>query len=234
MSEPQSDQGLQPVRPVAAPLGRPVRLGVLISGGGTTLVNFLRRIEDGSLSAEVPLVIASRPDCGGVDRARSAGLRCEVITRRAYDSTAAMSRAVFEQLRQANVDLVALAGYLSLLEIPEDFRFRVMNIHPALIPAFCGSGMYGHHVHEAVLARGAKVSGCTVHFADNEYDHGPIILQRCVPVEDDDSPDALAARVFAAECEAYPESIRLFADARLQIEGRRVRVLGERGASARR
>jgi formyltetrahydrofolate-dependent phosphoribosylglycinamide formyltransferase len=202
-----------------------VRLGVLISGGGTTLVNFLRRIEEGSLSAEVPLVIASRADCRGIERACSAGLPCETITRRDFDSIAAMSRAVFERLRAARVDLVTLAGYLSLLEIPEDFRHRVMNIHPALIPAFCGSGMYGHHVHEAVLARGSKVSGCTVHFADNEYDHGPVILQRCVPVEDDDTPDTLAARVFEAECEAYPEAVRLFAAGRLQIEGRRVRVL---------
>jgi phosphoribosylglycinamide formyltransferase-1 len=108
-----------------------------------------------------------------------------------------------------------------------------MNIHPALIPAFCGSGMYGHHVHEAVLARGAKVSGCTVHFADNEYDHGPVILQRCVPVEDDDTADTLAARVFEAECEAYPEAVRLFAAGRLQVEGRRVRILNERGTLPR-
>jgi phosphoribosylglycinamide formyltransferase-1 len=101
-----------------------------------------------------------------------------------------------------------------------------MNIHPALIPAFCGKGMYGRHVHEAVLARGCKVSGCTVHFCDNIYDHGPIVLQRCVPVEEGDTPDSLAARVFRAECEAYPEAIRLFAAGRLRVEGSRVAISG--------
>jgi phosphoribosylglycinamide formyltransferase 1 len=110
-----------------------------------------------------------------------------------------------------------------LLDVPEDFRGRVMNVHPSLIPAFCGKGYYGHHVHEAVLAYGAKVSGCTVHFADNEYDHGPIIVQRPVPVRDEDTPATLAARVFEQECEAYPEAVRLFAEGRLRIEGRIVR-----------
>jgi folate-dependent phosphoribosylglycinamide formyltransferase PurN len=117
-----------------------------------------------------------------------------------------------------------MAGFLQLITIPEDFQHRVMNIHPALIPAFSGKGFYGHHVHEAALAMGVKVSGCTVHFADNQYDHGPIILQRVVPVLDDDTPDTLAARVFEQESEAYPEAIRLFADGRLTVEGRRVRV----------
>ena len=118
-----------------------------------------------------------------------------------------------------------MAGFLQLVLIPEDFRNRVFNIHPALIPAFCGKGYYGHRVHEAVLASGAKVSGCTVHFADNEYDHGPIIVQRTVPVLDDDTAETLAQRVFVEECEAYPEAIRLFAEGRLRIEGKRVRIL---------
>jgi folate-dependent phosphoribosylglycinamide formyltransferase PurN len=111
---------------------------------------------------------------------------------------------------------------LQLLQVPDDFQGRVMNIHPALIPAFCGKGFYGHRVHEAVLADGAKVSGCTVHFVDNEYDHGPIILQRTVPVLDDDTPDSLAARVFVQECEAYPQAIKWFAEGRLRLEGRKV------------
>ena len=108
--------------------------------------------------------------------------------------------------------------------VPDDFADRVMNIHPALIPAFCGKGFYGHRVHQAALETGVKVCGCTVHFADNVYDHGPIILQRAVPVLDDDTPDTLAARVFEQECEAYPEAIRLFAEGRLRVEGRRVYV----------
>ena len=126
---------------------------------------------------------------------------------------------------RAGADLVCLAGFLQLVLIPDDFAGRVLNIHPSLIPAFCGKGYHGRAVHEAVLAAGVKITGCTVHFADNEYDRGPIVLQRTVPVLDDDTADTLAARVFAAECEAYPEAIGLFADRRLHIEGRHVRVL---------
>jgi len=212
-------------RPLKSPLGRPLRLGVLVSGGGTTLLNFLEWIRRGELAAEVPLVIASRGDCKGVERARTRGIRCEVIERRAYADLAGFSQAIFRSLHDAQVDLVTLAGFLSLVEIPDDFLGRVMNIHPALIPAFCGHGFYGHHVHEAVLARGCKLSGCTVHFADNHYDQGPIIVQRSVPVLDDDTPDTLAARVFEAECQAYPEAVQLFASARLEIRDRRVAVL---------
>ena len=118
---------------------------------------------------------------------------------------------------------IVLAGWLHLLPVPGDYHRKVLNIHPALLPKFGGKGMYGRHVHEAVLNRGAKVSGCTVHLVDDEYDHGPIILQRVVPVEDDDTPDSLAARVFAAECAALPEAIRLFATGNLEIHGCRVR-----------
>ncbi len=117
-----------------------------------------------------------------------------------------------------------MGGFLKRLTIPDDFANRVANIHPALVPAFCGDGFYGHRVHEAVLEYGAKLSGCTVHFADNQYDHGPVIVQRAVPVLDDDTPDTLAARVFEAECEAYPEALRLIAAGRVTVEGRRVRI----------
>ena len=197
-------------------LDRPIRLGVLISGGGTTLVNFLKKIKAGELNAEVAVVIASREGIGGIDRAREAGLPCEVIARKQFDSVESFSTAIFDRCRAAQADLVTLAGFLSLIHIPPDFERRVLNIHPALIPAFCGQGFHGHHVHEAVLARGVKLSGCTVHFADNEYDHGPIIVQRAVPVLEGDTPDTLAARVFEAECDAYPEAIRLFAEGRLE------------------
>lgn len=205
-------------------LDRPIRLAVLISGGGTTMVNFLKEIKAGELNAEIALVIASREGIGGIDRAREAGLPCEVIARKGFDSAESFSSTLFDRCRAANVDLVTLAGFLSLIHIPADFQHRVLNIHPSLIPAFCGDGYYGHHVHEAVLARGAKVSGCTVHFADNEYDHGPIVVQRAVPVLEEDTPDSLAARVFTAECEAYPEAIRLFAAGRLQIDNGKLRI----------
>ncbi len=195
-------------------LDRPIRLAVLISGGGTTLVNFLKKIKTGELSAEIAVVIASREGIAGIERAHEAGLPCEVIARKQFDSVESFSNAIFERCRAAQVDLVTLAGFLSLIRIPPDFERRVLNIHPALIPSFCGQGFHGHHVHEAVLARGVKLSGCTVHFADNEYDHGPILVQRAVPVLEGDSPDTLAARVFEAECEAYPEAIRLFTRSR--------------------
>ncbi|MEZ6044503.1 MAG: phosphoribosylglycinamide formyltransferase [Planctomycetaceae bacterium] len=214
-------------RPLEQPLDRPLRIGVLISGGGTTMLNFLEQRQAGQLNIEIPLVIASRPGIKGIERAEQAGLRCEVICRKDYEDVSQFSESLFEQLRSAQVDLVTLAGYLSLIEVPDDFIGRVMNIHPALIPAFCGQGYYGHHVHEAVVKRGVKVSGCTVHFADNEYDHGPIIVQRSVPVYSTDTADDVADRVFAAECEAYPEAIRLFAAGRLTIEGRRVLIADE-------
>jgi len=190
-----------------------LRVGVLISGSGTTLVNFLKEREAGRLAIEIPVVIADR-ECGGISRCVQAGLTCEVLPRRTFENTAAFSRAVFDRMRAARVELVTLAGFLARIDVPDDFHQRVMNIHPSLIPAFSGKGMYGHFVHEAVIARGCKVSGCTVHFADSEYDHGPIISQKCVPVTEGDTPETLAARVFDAECAAYPEAIRSFAAAR--------------------
>lgn len=203
----------------------PIQLAVLLSGSGTTLKNLLDCIADGRLRAEVRLVLSNRPDALGLWRAEKAGVPIGVIQRRDFPTRQEFSRAIFDRCRQADVGLVCLAGFLQLVDIPEDFLGRVMNIHPSLIPAFCGKGFYGHHVHEGVLAQGAKVTGCTVHFADNEYDQGPIVIQRAVPVLEDDTPDTLAARVFEQECQAYPEAIRLFAEGRLRIDGPRVRVL---------
>lgn len=206
----------------------PIRLAVLLSKSGTSLQNFLDRIADGRMNAEIVAVVSNHVKAFGLERARRAKIPAFAVDRKEAGSVAEFSRRLFAPCRQAKADLVCLAGFLQLIEVPNDFLGRVMNIHPALIPAFCGKGFYGHHVHEAVIASGAKVSGCTVHFADNQYDHGPIILQPTLPVLDDDTPDTLAARVFALECETYPEAIRLFAQKRLQIEGRRVRILQER------
>jgi len=203
----------------------PISLAVLLSGSGTTLQNLIDRIADGRLSARIGVVIGSRPDAFGLERARQAGIPTAVVQRKQCADAAEFSRQIFERVRESGAELVCLAGFLQLLPVPEDFLFRVINIHPSLIPSFCGKGFYGHHVHEAALNYGVKVSGCTVHFADNEYDHGPIILQRTVPVLLDDTADTLAARIFAQECEAYPEAIRLFAEGRLRIEGRRVQVI---------
>lgn len=203
----------------------PLPIAVLISGGGTTLRNILQKIAAGELNAAVKLVISSTSSAGGLRFAAEASIPTLVLRHKDYSTPEAYRDAVFQPCREAGVQLVVMGGFLKHVLIPADFEHRVMNIHPGLIPAFCGRGYYGHLVHEAVLEYGAKVSGCTVHFADNQYDHGPIILQRTVPVLDDDTPETLAARVFEQECLAYPEAIRLFADGRLQVAGRRVRVL---------
>ena len=205
--------------------GDPLKLAVMLSGGGTTLQNLLDRIDAGDLPARVEVVIGTRPDAYGLERARSRHIDTHVVRRRDYPDTEAFSEAIDRQLEPYNPDLIILAGFMLFYKVPDKFAGRVMNIHPALIPAFCGKGYYGHHVHEAVLEYGARISGCTVHFADNRYDHGPIILQQAVPVSPDDTPETLAARVFEKECEIYPEAIRLFAQGRLRIEGRRVRIL---------
>lgn len=202
---------------------KPIRLAVLISGGGTTLRNLVRSVKDDGLPATIELVISSNP--------KSAGLSCaaqdEIPTltcRRQGRTDDEYCADIFQPCRERNIDLVMMAGFLKHVLIPEDFVGRVMNIHPSLIPSFCGQGYYGHHVHKAVIDYGAKVTGCTVHFVDNQYDHGPIVLQRVVPVEDGDTVEELAARVFQQECAAYPEAIRLFAQRRLQLDGRHVSI----------
>jgi phosphoribosylglycinamide formyltransferase-1 len=203
----------------AKPNKKPVRLGVLISGGGTTLMNILEYIKQGRLNAEVSLVISSRSTVAGVDRAKDDGLKVEVIRRKDYPDIDEFSRRIEAELVAANVDLVIQGGWLCLWKVPARYENRVMNIHPALLPSFGGQGMWGHHVHEAVLGAGCKVSGCTVHFCTNEYDKGPIIVQRACEVKEDDTPDTLATRVFEQECIAYPQAIRLFADGRILVQG---------------
>jgi formyltetrahydrofolate-dependent phosphoribosylglycinamide formyltransferase len=201
----------------------PIRLAVCVSGGGTTLQNLIDRIEKGTLQAEIALVISNRPNIRALDRAREAGIPHATIFRKER-TVADFSQEIFDRIRAAEVDLVVLGGFLALLVIPDDYAGRVINIHPALIPAFCGHGFHGDAVHRAAIERGVKVSGCTVHFCDNEYDAGPIILQRTVPVLDDDTPATLAARVFRAECRALPDAITLYARGHLSIHGRRVHI----------
>ncbi len=195
---------------------------VLISGGGTTLRNFLQKKSAGELDIDFKLVIASNPESGGLVYADEADIPTKVVCRKNCQSAESFSDLIFSPCRNAGVDYVLMGGFLKHVLIPSDFTNRVVNIHPALIPAFSGKGFFGLHVHEAVLAYGAKVSGCTVHFVDNEYDHGPILLQRVVPVEEDDTPESLAKRVFEAECEAYPEALRLLASGFVRVEDRKV------------
>ena len=203
---------------------QPIRLGVLVSGGGTTLQNLIDLSVAGQWCANVAVVISSNPGAKALARANQAGIPAAVIERKQAGSRTEFSRQIFALCRQYRCDLVCLAGFLQLIEVPDDFMGRVMNIHPSLIPAFCGQGYYGRRVHEAVLACGAKITGCTVHFADNQYDHGPIILQGAVPVLQDDTPESLAERVHVLENELYPQAIRLFAEGKLRVEGRIVRV----------
>ena len=196
---------------------KPVRLAVLLSGGGRTMLNIQEEIDAGRLPARIVLVISSRSTVQGVERARSIGIEPVILRRKDYPDTEDFSNRITAQLDKAKADLVVQAGWLCLWQIPRKYENRVMNIHPALLPSFGGRGMWGHHVHEAVLKAGCRVSGCTVHFCTNEYDAGPIILQRCCPVEDTDDADSLAARVFKEECIAYPEAIRLFAAGKLTV-----------------
>ena len=205
---------------------KPVRLGVLISGGGTTLMNILEYIRGGRLNAEVAVVISSRSTVSGVEKARNAGLVVKVVRRKDYLDIDEFSKQIEDELTAAKVELVVQGGWLCLWKIPAQYENCVMNIHPALLPSFGGQGMWGHHVHEAVLAAGCKVSGCTVHFCTNEYDKGPIIVQRACKVKAGDTPDTLAARVFEQECIAYPEAIRLFADGRIRVEGNKAVISG--------
>lgn len=200
---------------------KPLRLAVLISGGGRTLLNLHEHIQRGALPATIETVISSRGDVAGVDRARAAGLPVRVIERKGLTPSEFDTR-----IAQAvdDVELVCMAGFLSLWRMPPEFIGRVINVHPALLPDFGGPGMYGHRVHEAVLAAGRKESGCTIHFCDNEYDHGPILLQRRVPVLSGDTPDSLAARVFEQECVAYPEAVRMFGEGRVSLRNGRVEI----------
>jgi len=206
-------------------LDRPMRLGVLISGGGTTLMNILDYIKQGKLNAQVAVVISSRSTVTGAQKAKNAGLDVKIIHKKDFPDIDEFSRHIEEELVAANVDLVVQGGWLCLWKIPARYENRVMNIHPALLPSFGGQGMWGRHVHEAVLKTGCKVTGCTVHFCTNEYDKGPIIVQRACQVKDDDTPETLAARVFVQECIAYPQAIKMFAEGKLVVENAIVRHL---------
>ena len=190
---------------------RAQRLAVLISGSGTTLRNLLQWQTAGKLAAQIVLVGSSSADAAGLQYAAAAGIPCFVVDHRTVRDEVEFSRQIFSRCRELTVDYVVLGGFLRKLRIPADFERRVVNIHPSLIPAFAGKGFYGRRVHEAVLRQGCKVTGCTVHFVDDEFDHGPIIDQAAVRVQDSDTPETLAARVFAAECELYPAVINRLA-----------------------
>lgn len=205
-------------------LPRRLPIAVLISGGGTTLRNLLDHSRAGRLDIDLRLVVSSSTKAKGLDFAREATIPTCIVERHRCDSDDAFSRPIFDACRSHGAELVVMGGFLKFAPIPADFANRVMNIHPALIPSFCGHGFYGLRVHQAVLEYGAKITGCTVHFVDNQFDHGPIVLQRTVEVRDNDTPETLQKRVFEQECQALPEAIRLFGEGRLKVTGRRVAI----------
>jgi phosphoribosylglycinamide formyltransferase-1 len=197
-------------------------IAVLISGGGTTLRNLIERQERDGLPIDIRLVISSNPTAKGLQFAADAMIPSLVIEKKKSLSAGEYEQQMFDPCRAAGVQYVVMAGFLKHVPIPGDFTNRVINIHPSLIPAFCGQGMYGLKVHQAVIDYGAKVTGCTVHFVDNEFDHGPIIGQWPVPVLNSDTAETLQARVFQAECEAYPEVLRGLVRGAISLTGRRV------------
>ncbi len=188
---------------------RPLRLAVLISGAGSTLANLIQRIGDGRLrGVEIRLVISSRRQVRGVEIAREAGVTVEAIRPIDFGDEEAFSEAITAAIDRAEVELVVMAGFMRFWRLPARYEGRVLNVHPALLPRFGGKGMHGEHVHATVLAAGERESGCTVHLVDLEYDHGPIVAQRRVPVLAGDTVESLAQRVQAAERELYPEVIQ--------------------------
>jgi phosphoribosylglycinamide formyltransferase-1 len=202
-----------------------LRVAVLLSGSGTTLENLFVKREAGELDADIVAVVSSRADAYGLERAKKRGVPSLLIEKKKFKTADEFSKAIFSALEPYNAELIVLAGFMSLLKIPSSFKNRVVNVHPALLPAFGGKGFYGHHVHEAVLEHGCKMTGCTVHLVDDQYDQGLIIAQKAVPVLPEDTADSLAARVQEAEREIFPQAIQLFAKQQIRIDARRVTIL---------
>ena len=201
---------------------------MLVSGGGTNLqalIDAEKRNELGN--GEIVLVIASKPDVYALERAAKAGIEGRVIARRDYDDVASYSKALADSMTEAEIDLVVLAGFLTIIDeqVYNAFPNRILNVHPALIPSFCGKGFYGLHVHEAALEKGVKVSGATVHIVTPECDAGPIVLQKAVEVKEGDNPEALQRRIMEeAEWKILPQAVRLFCDGKISVEGNTVHI----------
>ena len=204
----------------------------MASGGGTNLQQLLDRFpnrDDSPAAARVVLVVSNRPGVGALERAAGAGVPSEVIDPAAFENPSAFGDCLIELYRVYSIDLIVLAGYLKMIpaDLIAEYRNRMINIHPALLPGFGGKGMYGRRVHEAVLAAGAKISGCSVHFVDEHYDHGPIIAQRAVPVFHTDNPESLAARVLVEEHKLLPEVVELIAAGKVKVIDGLAQVISE-------
>ena len=207
------------------------KIAVLVSGGGTNLQALIDAEKRGELgNGKISLVIASKPGVYALERAENNGIDSKVLARKEYDSIATYSRALADTMTEAGIDLVVLAGFLTIIDeqVYEAFPNRIINVHPALIPSFCGKGFYGLYVHEAALAKGVKVSGATVHMVTPECDAGPIILQKAVEVKQDDTPETLQKRIMEqAEWKILPEAVRLFCDGRITVIDNKVYIKGE-------
>ena len=206
------------------------KIAVLVSGGGTNLQALIDAEKRGELgNGKITLVIASKPGVYALERAANAGIEGRVLARKEYDSIAAYSKALADEMTAAEIDLVVLAGFLTIIDeqVYEAFPNKILNVHPALIPSFCGKGFYGLHVHEAALEKGVKVSGATVHIVTPECDAGPIILQKAVAVMQDDTPEILQRRIMEeAEWKILPEAVRLFCEDRISVENNKVYIKG--------
>ncbi len=207
------------------------RIAVLVSGGGTNLQALIDAQRRGEMiNGEIAAVISSKPGAYALERAARAGIPAYVTARKDYPSSRDMTAALVEQLKRLGIDLVVLAGFMVILteEMVRAYPNAILNVHPALIPSFCGEGYYGLHVHEKALEYGVKVSGATVHFVSEECDGGPIVLQKAVPVEEGDTPETLQRRIMEqAEWVILPEAVSLFCQGRLRVEGRAVRILNQ-------
>ena len=204
-----------------------LKFAVMASGGGTDFQSLIDAVKAGQIDAEICCLIASKPDIYAVERAKKAGIPVEIVQKKFFGSVEAFDQAILATLKRYLADFVVLAGYLNIVgpQTISAYENKIINIHPALIPSFCGMGMYGSHVHEAVIAYGAKYSGATVHFVNEEADAGPIILQEVVPVLEDDTPEDLAARVLKTEHQLLPRAVALMAGGKLRVEGRIVKIL---------
>ena len=204
------------------------KIAVLVSGGGTNLQALIDAEQRGELgNGKITLVIASKPGVYALERAKNANIEGKVLARKDYESISAYSKALADTMTEAGIDLVVLAGFLTIIDeqVYEAFPNRIINVHPALIPSFCGKGFYGLHVHEAALEKGVKVSGATVHIVTPECDAGPIILQRAVEVREDDTPETLQKRIMEqAEWKILPEAVKLFCDGRISVENNKVYI----------
>lgn len=203
------------------------RISVFISGGGTTLKNLIEyQQRQASPRWEISSVLSNRVDAGGLEFARNAGIATQIVSHRDFDGVERFSDAIYDALAPTSPDLIVMGGFLRRVKVAPAFENRIINIHPSLIPSFCGKGNYGLKVHQAVIDYGCRLTGCTVHFVDDQYDHGPIIAQRPVDVVSSDDAKTLAARVFDAECQIYPAVIDAIADGRVSVSGRRVEIHG--------